>query len=144
MNGGSLYFLGKLLSCQLLQGKEVDRAGGQWGRPQSRVPSPLRQEDSEEVSRTRGQKCLRSPSLGVEGRLPFQSPGRCWPNRKAGILCNKGKAARLVTGVPKNIKKALPGSRNLFLTAFCGVGKNAWGRVGAMVRIHPTLRNAKG
>lgn len=90
MNGRALIvFLGKLLSCHSLQEKEVDRAGGGGvveGGSSPESLHPLQQEDFQELSRTPGKKCLRSPSLGVEGKLPFLSRGRCWLNRKAGIL----------------------------------------------------------
>lgn len=46
---------------------------------------PLQQEDSEEVSRTPKQKCLRSSSLGVEGKLPFLS---LWAG--AGLIRKQG------------------------------------------------------
>lgn len=52
MNGGALYFLGKLLSCQLLQGKEVDRAGGRWG--DAAVQSPFTLCDKRTLKRCPG------------------------------------------------------------------------------------------
>lgn len=60
------------------------------GAAARRIPSSFETRDSEDVSPVpQGQKCLRSPSLGVEGKLPFLNLGRYWCNREVWILWNK-------------------------------------------------------